>query len=94
MQLEHTATVHTPRVPSTSLVPSLLRSRSTLSHLPTSLTDQSQKSESKYIQPMVDIVTWWEEMSDKKREVYKQSMVICLDLWLLLNLHETGMKLA
>ena len=69
MQLEHTAIVHKPRVPSTSLVPSLLRSRSTLSHLPTSLKDQSLKSESKCVQPTVHIVTWWEEMSDKNSEV-------------------------
>ena len=42
-------TVHTPRVPSTSLVPSLLRSCSTLSH-PTSLTYQSQQSRGSYFQ--------------------------------------------
>ena len=98
MQLENTATVHTPQVLSTSLAPSLLRSRSTLSHLPTSLTDQSQKSESKYIQPTVHIVTWWEEMGNKNREVYNQwsyvwtcsSYSTCMKLaW---NWHETGMR--
>ena len=49
MHGKHNVTVHTPRVPSTSLAPSLLRSRSTLSH-PTSLTDQSQQSTGSYFQ--------------------------------------------
>ena len=49
MHGKQNVTVHTPRAPSTSLAPSLLRSCSTLSH-PTSLTDQSQQSTSSYFQ--------------------------------------------
>ena len=40
--------LYTPRVQSTSLAPSLLRSHNTLFHLPTFLTDQSQQSDSKH----------------------------------------------